>query len=465
VKRVFVLCTLLIALCFPSPATAQDWPKYETEAVRLLQEYFRIDTSNPPGNEKAAAEFFCDLFQKEGIECRILDIARGRANVYARLRGDGSARPLILLNHTDVVNTDAKLWRVPPFSGEIVEGAVYGRGAQDMKSEGMLQAMTMIALKRGGVPLRRDVIFLAVADEEVDSIGTKWMVEHGREFLADAEFLINEGGENLIEGDAVPFWGVAVAEKIPFWLRLTARGQAGHGSVPMRDASTHRLARALGRIVDYETPLQVTPLVQQVFCDIGRVRFPEEQGKFCNLEASLQDPAFRKHVTENPDWNFMLRNTISLTVLEGGPQTNVIPAEAHANLDIRLLPGEDPQEMLAEIRRVVADDGIEIKPLSPPRLANSSPTDTELWRAFEWAVAKRFPKTIVSPRLMSGYTESQIYRTLGIASYGFCPFITTQAESRTPHGTNERILVDEYQQGLQILYDVVTRIAAQRGGD
>lgn len=444
-----------------STAAQDRWERYEAEAVERLQHYFRLDTSNPPGNEMPAAEFFCALFAREGIECQVLPIAPGRANAHARLRGDGSRRPLILLNHTDVVTADARQWSVPPFSGEIRDGAIYGRGAQDMKAEGMLQAMALIALKREGVPLARDVIFLAVADEEVDTLGTKWVVDHRRDLIEGAEYLINEGGENLVEGGRVPFWGVSVGEKIPYWLRLTARGRAGHGSIPQRDAATHRLARALARVVDYETPLIVLPAVQRMVCDEARVRFPAEAPRLCRLKTSLRDPALRRRVTRNPNWNYLLRNTVSLTVLRGGPQTNVIPAEAQAHLDVRLLPGADSQAFLAGLRKAIADDRIEIELLSPVRTANSSPTDNELWRTFEWAVARHHPQTVVTPRLSSGYTESQIYRTLGIESYGFCPFVSTETESHTPHGTDEHIRVDAYRKGLRVLYDALTRIAGR----
>jgi acetylornithine deacetylase/succinyl-diaminopimelate desuccinylase-like protein len=464
--RKLVVCFVVMlaaTILFPVGARAQtDWTKYEAQATDLLRQYFRIDTSNPPGNEKRAADFFCALFAKEGIECQIFDIAPGRANAYARLKGDGSKRPLILLNHMDVVIADPKLWTVPPFSAEVRNGAIYGRGAQDMKSEGMLQAMVMIALKREKVALSRDVIFLGVADEELGTLGTEWMLKNKRELVADAEFLINEGGENLLEENgALPFWGVDVAEKAPFWLRLTAHGKAGHGSVPRADSAPNRLARALARVVDYETPLKVTPLSQQTLCDIARVEFPTEKERFCNLETSLRDPAFRKRVSENPDWAFMLRNTISLTVLKGGPQTNVIPAEAFAELDIRLLPGEEPQKILEEIKRVVADDTITVESIATVRKPNESPVDTALWSTFTEVVGKYFPNTIVSPRLTSGYTENQIYRQLGIHSYGFCPFVSTREESETPHGTDERILVNEYQAGLRVLFDVVTREAGK----
>lgn len=459
-RRLLVAGALLAASLVAIPARAQvDWSKYQERAVDLLQQYFRIDTSNPPGNERLAADFFCRLLGAEGIECQVFEIAPGRANAYARLRGDGSKRPIILLNHTDVVQADASQWSVPPFSGQIRDGSVYGRGAQDMKSEGMVQALVLIALKRENVPLCRDVIFLAVADEEVGAKGTEWMLANKRALVANAEFLINEGGENILKNGKVAFWGVDVAEKATYWLRLTAHGEAGHGSVPIRDSAPNHLARALTRVVDYETPLRVLPIAQQQICDEARVKHPKEADRLCKLKENLGDPAIRKRVTENDDWNYLLRNTISLTVLRGGPQTNVIPSEAVAELDVRLLPGEDPKKFLAEIRRVVADDSIAIEPITEIRVPNSSPIDNELWPVFREVVARHYPEAQVSPHLISSYTENQIYRQLGIAAYGFCPFVTTDEEALTPHGNDERIRIERFQRGLPLLFDVVTRIA------
>jgi acetylornithine deacetylase/succinyl-diaminopimelate desuccinylase-like protein len=454
-----LLLLAMVSFSAGVPAAGFDLIRYEGRAVELLQRYFRIDTSNPPGNERRTADFFRDLFAKEKIECRVFDVASGRANVYARLRGNGAKRPIILLNHMDVVNCDPKDWSVPPFSGEIRKGVIYGRGAEDMKSEGMLQAMVMIALKDAALPLQRDVIFLAVADEDVGALGSTWMIEHKRDLLAGAEYLINEGGENLTENGKVRFWEVNVAEKAPFWLRLRAHGQAGHGSRPMKDSAPNRLTRTLARVVEYETPLRVLPIAQRYFCDRARLLMPEDVDKFCNLEESLRDPAFRNRITSNPDWNYMLRNTMSLTVMKGGPQTNVIPSEAVAELDIRLLPGEDPEKFLAEIRRVIADDQIQIEKIGDFRLANSSPTDNLLWQTIQRVIARHYPETVVTPVLAGGYTESQMYRQLGINSYGFCPFVTTPEESNTSHGVDERITIANYKNGLKVLYEVIRDIA------
>jgi acetylornithine deacetylase/succinyl-diaminopimelate desuccinylase-like protein len=254
---------------------------------------------------------------------------------------------------------------------------------------------------------------------------------------------------------------VDVAEKIPFWLRLTAHGKAGHGSVPSRDAATHRLAHALARVVDYETPLTVLPEVQRELCDEAPLRFPQEVNRFCHLEASLRDPAFRRRLAADTEWNYLLRNTISLTVMRGAPQTNVIPAEAVAELDVRLLPGEDPQKFLAELRRIIADPGITVEPIAPVRAPSSSPVDTELWRVFEQVVARHFPGTRVTPRLLASSTESPLYRQLGIIAYGFCPFVSSPAEAGTPHGDDERISIESYQRGLGVLFEVVAGIAGR----
>ncbi len=458
-----MVSSVLLASLLGASASAQtDWPKFEARAVELLQQYLRINTSNPPGNERPAAEFFCALFAQEGIECRVFEIAPGRANMYARLRGDGSRRPIILLTHLDVVTADAKAWSVPPFSGEIRSGAIYGRGAQDTKAEGVARAMALIALKRAGLPLARDIIFLGVADEEVSSLGSEWMIEHQRELIARTEYLIDEGSANLLEDGAVRLWGVDVAVKVPFWLRLTARGTPGHSAEPSRDAATHRLARALGRLADYETPLKVVPVAQREICEEARVRFPEEAEKLCHLDASLRDSAIRRRVTTNPDWNSLLRNTISITVLRGGPQTNVLPAEASAELDVRLLPGEDPQKFLEGLRGVIADPGMEIAPIRPPRAASASPADTELWRVMERAVAEYYPAARVVPRLLTSSTESPMYRRLGIVAYGFFPFACSEAEADTAHGTDERISMDAFKKGVRLFYDIVAGIASKQ---
>jgi len=441
---------------------AERMKSYSDLAFEWMQGYLRIDTTNPPGNELRTATFLKKIFDQEGIENRVFEYSPGRADLWARVpHGGGSSRPpIILLSHMDVVTSDATHWKVPPFSGQIVDGAMYGRGAQDMKDEGLAQLLVMVMLKREKVALDRDVIFLAVADEEVGSTGTDWFIEHQRELLGNAEFLINEGGENILEAGRIKSIGVDVGEKVPYWLHVVAHGRAGHGSMPIADSAPNRLVAALNRILAYQTPFTVLPVVEEYLRHMAAHEPPARAEKFRNIRAALEDKSFQQEVTNDETLNYMLRDTISLTMMGGSAQTNVIPPEAWANLDVRLLPGEDPQKFLDSLRNAVNDPTVTIEPQSAEvRAANSSPAGTELYRTIEEVSAHYFPGAPVLPRLDSGYTESQRYRPLGINSYGFTPYVCTQEESDTEHGDNERIKVEEVRRGFRVLYDVITRVA------
>src|SRR5215813_9020344 len=244
---------------------AERMNNYAVLALQWEREYLQIDTTNPPGNEGRSAAFFKKIFDQEGIENRVFDYAPTHSNLWARLPHTTAnpKRPVILLNHMDVVTSDAARWKQPVFSAAIVDGSVYGRGAQDMKSEGLAHLMVMVMLKREKLPLDRDIIFLAVSDEEVDGSGTDWMIANQRDLLGNAEFLINEGGENLLRDGKVQYMGVDVGEKTPFWLHITAHGRPGHGSRPNPDSAPNRLVQALNRVIAYRTPLKVLPVVDE----------------------------------------------------------------------------------------------------------------------------------------------------------------------------------------------------------
>jgi acetylornithine deacetylase/succinyl-diaminopimelate desuccinylase-like protein len=439
--------------------------QYAELAVQWQREYLRIDTTNPPGNEARAAEFFERILDQEGIENQVFNYAPGRADSWARVphTTSSSHRPIVLLNHMDVVTSDASHWKVPPFSAEIVDGSIYGRGAQDMKNEGLAQFMVMVMLKREKVELDRDVIFLAVGDEEVDGTGTDWFIEHQRDLLGNAEFLINEGGENLLEHDGhVKYIGVSVGEKAAFWLHVVAHGRAGHGSLPIADSAPNHLVQSLNRIIAYRTPFKVLPVADEFLRAMAPYEPPARAAKFRNIRKALEDKNFQREVEQDESLNYLLHDTIALTMLKGSEQTNVIPPDAWANLDVRLLPGDDPKEFLATIRRVVNDPNVSVDPLeSDFRLANASPTNTALYAAIQKVSAQYFPGTPVVPRLDSGYTENQRYRPLGINSYGFNPYTATEEESSTEHGNDERIRVEEVQRGFRVLYDVVASVASK----
>jgi acetylornithine deacetylase/succinyl-diaminopimelate desuccinylase-like protein len=442
--------------------SAERMQQYSDLAVDWMQQYLRVDTTNPPGNEMRGAQCFKKILDAEGIQNQVFEYAPGRADLWAVLpHSAGQAkRPIVLLNHMDVVTSDATHWTVPPFSGEIVNGSMYGRGAQDMKEEGLAQLVVMVMLKREKVALDRDVIFLAVADEEAAGTGSDWFIANKRELLRDAEFLINEGGENLLQNGKVRYVGVDVGEKSPLWLHITAHGRPGHGSRPIPDSAPNRLVRALSRLTQYQPPLHVLPVVDEFFKTMAPYEPPERARMFADIRKAIQDKNVQQQITADESINFLLRDTISVTMLGGSQQTNVIPPEAWANVDVRLLPGADPKEFLESIRRVVNDPNVTVEPESPEfRVANSSPTDTALYRAIREVTRAYFGVVPVAPRITSGYTENQRYRPLGINAYGYTPYTATEEEGSTEHGNDERVRVEELRRAPKILYDVVTRVA------
>ena len=436
--------------------------QYSDLALRWMQEYLRIDTTNPPGHEMRAVSFYKKIFDEEGIENRVFEYTPGRGDLWARLpHVTGAAKkPIILLNHMDVVTSNAAHWRVPPFSGEIKDGWLWGRGAQDMKDEGLAQLVVMVMLKREKVPLDRDVIFLAVSDEEADGTGTDWFIAHQRDLLENAEFLINEGGENLLENGRVKYVGIDVGEKTTFWLHIVAHGRPGHASRPIADSAPNRLVHALDRILAYRTPLRVLPVVEEFLSEMAPYEPPVEAREYRNIRKAIEDRKFQRELEKDESLNFLLRDTISLTMLGGSEQTNVIPPEAWANLDVRILPGGNPKALLAQIRQVVDDPNVTVEPLNSEfREANYSPTNTALYEAIRAVSAKYFPGAPVVPHITSGYTENQRYRPLGINAYGFNPYTATDEEGNTEHGNDERIRVEEVRRGPRVLFDVVAAVA------
>ena len=442
-----------------SEIPAARMQKYSDNAVEWMREYLRINTSNPPGNELAAAQFFKKVLDENGIENQLFEFTPGRANIWARIKGNGTRRPLILLSHMDVVTSNPKQWKVSPFSGEIIDGAIYGRGAEDMKNEGLAQLVTMVMLKREAASLNRDVILLATSDEEVDGIGTDWMIANKRDLLESAEYLITEGGDNLLKDGHVESVGVDVAEKSPFWLKLTAHGTPGHASIPLTDSAPNRLVRALYRVINYQTELKVLPVVEEHFKALAATQNSDMAEKFRDIRSALRDKTFAMHIAGDPQYAYLLRNTISLTQLEGSHQTNVIPGEAIAHLDVRLLPGEDSHAFLDMMKRVVDDPKITVEPENAEfRKANASDVDTVLFQIFRDVADVYWPGTPVVPTITSGYTENQRYRQIGINCYGFTPYTATKEESSTEHGNNERVRVDEVRHAPRVLFDVVATL-------
>ena len=444
-----------------TPPPRLDWAEIQQEAIDLFVKYLRIDTTNPPGNEIEAARFFAAICEREGIEHQVFEPAPGRGTIWARLRGDGSRRPIVLLNHLDVVPHNREYWTTEAFGGAIKGNFIYGRGALDMKSLGMAQFVTLLTLKRARVSLRRDVIFLATADEEAGGLmGAGWFVKHHPELLGEAEFLFNEGGGNLVgQNGQVMAIGVCPAEKTPAWLRLTARGEAGHASVPLPESSVNRLVRALNRLLTYSPQLKVTPVVEQAFRSMTPLMGDSWGARYAQIRETIKEPEFQRALEADPPSRALLYNTISITMLSGSNKINVIPPVASAEIDTRLVPGEKLNQWIAELKNVIDDDRISIEPILAFE-GNSSPIDSQLVKTVHEVVARRYPGAIVTHPVLAGFTDSHYFRRLGIMSYGFSPFVGSfQDLGQGYHGNDERIGKKVYAEGVRFFYEVIESLA------
>jgi acetylornithine deacetylase/succinyl-diaminopimelate desuccinylase-like protein len=451
----FFVCGL--ALWTATWAAEPDWGAVEKEAGDLLSRYVQLNTTNPPGNEMIAARFWQTVLAQEGVEAQVFESQPGRGVVYARLKGTGEKKALILLHHLDVVPATKADWETDPFAGVIKDGYIHGRGAIDCKGVAVAQFMAFALLKRAGVSLKRDLILLGTADEEAGGKhGAGWFVDNHFDLIADAEFLLTEGGGIRIQ-DGRRSYDVDIAEKAPCWIQLEASGPAGHGSRPLPETAITRLVRALEKIIRYETELKVTPAVQAYFTALAVREEPMNAARFRNLAQALMNPTFRKEFLANPSYNALVRNTISPTVLEGSNKTNVIPAHARAQLDCRLLPGEDPQRFVKRLEQVVND-----KNVSFSVLMNFSPiaseADTALFRAIRTVAERHDPQAPVVPAVLGGFTDSHYFRRKGIVSYGFSGLPISEEDGRRMHGTNERISLASLREGSQVLTELLQEL-------
>ncbi len=455
----FAFIVLVVLLSFtPCSAVDIDWSKAQAEAVKLLQELIRFNTTNPPGNERALALYLQKLLEADGIESRVLEFTPGRANLYARIKGDASRRPLILLSHTDVVVAEPERWSVPPFAGVIRDGFVYGRGASDMKGTAAVHVTLMRLLKRHNIPLKRDVILLAVADEEAGGAGARSIIENYPDLIRGAEFLLNEGDVAHVKDGKLQQYGVDVMEKAALWLRLIAKGPTGHGSIPLADSSVNRLLSALDRLRAWETPIRVPPAVAEGY----RIRASQQsdpvlKAAYNNLEKALNDPKLRERLLSDSTLNAELRETITITGLHGSDKVNVIPGTAWAQIDVRLLPGETPEGFITKLRQVLADPGIEIEILESST-PNGSSADTALMTAIRKVAARRDPGVPVIPTMLTSSTDSAKFRPLGITAYGFEPFKMDDGELSRSHGDDERLSVENVRFALKFLYEVILEL-------
>lgn len=433
-----------------SAAPTINWDTYADEAIDVLTRFLRVDTSNPPGNERLACDFLGEILTREGIPFELYDAGDNRVSLRAVLKGDGSKRPFMLLNHTDVVPVEREYWEIEPFSGAIKDDYIWGRGALDMKGLGIAQLMTFLTLKRLGIPLARDVVFFAQADEEAGSEYGMRFIEREHPETLDAEFAINEGGGGTTEmfGVQRPVYNIAVAEKGPLWLRLIAEGRPGHGSVPHDDNALDRLVRAMYRIQTWDRPLTVNPVLNEYFGRLSRAGI---------YKGSISAKGLQLAAGDDPRIRALLMNTISATTVTSGIKHNVIPARAEATLDIRLLPGVKPDEFQAELEKVIDDDRVKVERVHV-RWSDTNPFDTELFRVMEEVVHEYVEDAVVVPGMTVGFTDSSELRNRGMISYGFSGGMTTPEVAKGVHGHNERVSIESFRLNCQMVWEVTRRM-------
>ena len=427
-----------------------DWPAIHREALDILVRYLQIDTSNPPGNEKPAARFLGSLCEAEGIDVEYIETAPNREVMVARLRGDGSKRPIMLCNHTDVVPVEAPYWTVPAFEGVIKDGRIYGRGTVDMKGCGVMQLIAALLLKRESVALKRDVVFCAVPDEEAGSDwGMLWLCEH-RPDVVDVEFELSEGGggSTRFGRQEAKLFSVATNEKDLCWLKLTAVGRPGHGSVPHPDNAAVYLVQALNRLVEWERPLTFTPDTETYLERLA------DAGLMPRDRADVEE-----HIRQSPEMQAMFMNTLNLTMLNAGIKANVIPARSEAILDCRLLPGQSKEDWIRQVREQIADERITVELYSPDQgEPERVPWDTELFRTINDVVKEAIEDAVVVPGMTTGGTDNRFLRAKGIPAYGFIPCLLSPEERRGFHGNDEFMTVENFQMGCELMYEIVRRM-------
>jgi acetylornithine deacetylase/succinyl-diaminopimelate desuccinylase-like protein len=461
----FLVCSAAIAGAEPQTTGNPDFNKARDEAIQILQGLVRIDTSNPPGNETKAAQYLKGILDKEGIPSEIVALEPARGNLVARIKGNGKAKPVLLLAHLDVVGVEREKWTMDPFAATIKDGYLYGRGVFDDKSNLAAALQVMLMLHRAKTPLDRDIILLAESGEEgTSSVGIDFMVSKHWDKI-EAEFAINEGGWILEEAGRVRYVAVTTTEKVPNTTKLVAKGSSGHGSMPRTDNAIVHLAAAIARVGEYQPPMRLNETTRTFFKRLASISAPSEAILYSNVE----DPVAGKVVEEtlrrnNVMLNSMLRTSISPNIFNGGFRSNVIPGSAEATLDIRALPDEDMGEFFATLKRIINDPAIEIVPPAPASVRPTSPPsrlDSPLFQSIEKAQASVFPGVVTLPVMFTAATDSAQLRAKGVQAYGLGSVLSEEDRARM-HGNDERLSVQGIGKFIELMYRAVAGIAVAR---
>jgi acetylornithine deacetylase/succinyl-diaminopimelate desuccinylase-like protein len=432
------------------------------EAEKFCEELLRINTVNPPGNERPAAEYIAERLRQVGLEPKLLESAPARTNVVTRIKGKGTQPPLLLTAHLDVVEVHEEMWKHPPFAATRAEGCLWGRGAIDMKNMAAMILATLREIRRRETPLARDIIFAAVADEEAGcNLGSRFLVENHAD-LIKAEYAIGEGGGYTLHLMGKVFYPIQVAEKGFCWIRARATGEPGHGSMPRKDSAIYTLAEALVRLKKSELPTHSTKWAKMLLSKLigAQPRWARPLGRvlenpplLARLLTLLGDPAATRGLKA------LLSNTASPTVLRAGAKENVIPGTAELTIDGRTLPGQSDEDLLRELRDILGKDiELEVMQSAPPVV--TEPIESPLYDLMCSKILAREPGAEVIPYMIPGFTDAKYFTRMGARWYGFAPLrIEKDSGIRFAdmfHGHNERVPIAGLRWGAELLHDVVT---------
>jgi acetylornithine deacetylase/succinyl-diaminopimelate desuccinylase-like protein len=462
-QRWAVLATLAAVVLLAAVGAADDNRSLGDRTRQYLTDLIRLDTSNPPGNETKVADYLKQVADANGIPAELLGDDAKRKNFVARLKGNGKMRPLLLMAHSDVVPADRSQWTADPFGAEIRDGYMYGRGTLDTKGLLAAELAVMVEVKRRNIKLGRDVILLSEADEESGSTGINWLIRNAWPKI-DAEFALNEGGSIWETRDGTKVFQMQTAEKIPTRVVLIAHGTAGHGSLPRADNPVLHLSRALVKLSEADQPVKLNPTTRRYLRELSK--FPEYEW-LAPLLPRLESPATAMAAgnqirARDPELDATLRTTLAATMLKAGQRINVIPNTAEAQLDVRRLPNETREEVLARFQRIVDDHAVDVSLAPGTQLPTTdpSPQTTSLYRRLERAIARVYPqKSVVTPFMSRGATDGSFLRARGVAVYGVPIFLRDSGESRE-HGNDERISTRNIEDGAELLWQMVLETAS-----
>jgi acetylornithine deacetylase/succinyl-diaminopimelate desuccinylase-like protein len=450
-----------------APSAQPDLAKLAEEAQGWLADMIRINTSNPPGNEMAVAKYIAGILQKEGIPNEVLEIAPGRGVAIGRLQAGplpDPANALLLVAHQDTVGVDPTRWTVDPFAAIVRDGYLYGRGSIDDKAMLAANIATMVALKRTGARLGRDLIFLASADEEQGGAASiKVVIEKYWDKIACA-YALNEGGRVVLKDGKVQYVGIQASEKVSYNVIVTATGPSGHGSMPRPDNAVVHLAAAIAKLGTYQVQADPNTITRRYFEQLAKIEEDDTAKWMRALEQPERLDLAVKHLSEeSPMWNSMLRDSVTPTIINAGFRNNVIPSEATANLNVRMLPGHSIDALIGQFGKIVSDPQIRFK-LAPDSGENAPPSDitTPLYKTIERITPQDFSGAIALPFLSTGATDSASLRLHKVQAYGLDPFPLTESDDARMHGDDERIPIESFRKGVAFLYHVVSDFASTK---